>query len=110
MEAVRDAFAVLVKARFPGIPECRLKAMVCFYTSPDYRSPYQAEPGLVGEWRRRIYRLVEAWVRHAMTNYDEILASTGVGGAQNKKAARKAVEPQLEQILKSWRIRKKPAN
>jgi hypothetical protein len=85
------------------MPEDVRERIVDYYCDPDFVSPYRDDPGFGGDWRKRIYKVVEAWARHRMTDYDQILAASGVGGAKNKKAARLAVREQLRGLITSWR-------
>ena len=100
---LRSELGTRIRGEFPSIPRRKLKAMVDYYTDPDFRSPHQDRPGLRGEWREKIFSLVRAWIRHQMTDYDEVLASTGIGGAQNKKKARELVDDDVRAIIESWK-------
>lgn len=101
---LRSELGTRIKAVFPLIPRANLRMLVDYYTDPDFQSPYRERRGLHGEWREKIFNLVKVWVRHQMTDYDRILASTGVGGWQNKKAARQAVDDDVRKIMNTWRF------
>jgi hypothetical protein len=106
---LRSELGTRIRTEFPSVPRKVLKEMVDYYTDPNFRSPHRDEQGLHGEWRDKTFNLVKAWVRHQMTDYDQILAATGRGGAQNKKAARQAVDGSVREIMRSWRKKSVPS-